>query len=94
MSPSVMIQQRRQLAGELGRHGIRVVSLLTGGIIDAIRDDFAGRDDLVDSLVAPTMLGRGAMLDDVGNVAAFAASDHARTITASSINISCGAIVT
>jgi len=75
MSPSVMIQQRRQLAGELGRHGIRVVSLLTGGIIDAIRDDFAG-------------------LDDVGNVAAFAASDHARTITASSINISCGAIVT
>jgi enoyl-[acyl-carrier-protein] reductase (NADH) len=48
----------------------------------------------IDSLVAPTMLGRGAMLDDVGNVAAFAASDHARTITASSINISCGAIVT
>jgi enoyl-[acyl-carrier-protein] reductase (NADH) len=40
------------------------------------------------------MLGRGAMLDDVGNLAAFATSDHARTITASSINISCGAIVT
>jgi len=33
-------------------------------------------------------------VDDVGTVAALAASDHARTITASSINISCGAIVT
>ena len=48
---------------------------------------------LVESLVAPTMLGRGAVLEDVGNVAVFAASDLARTITASAINISCGAIV-
>lgn len=84
---------RRQLASELGRHGIRVVSLLTGGITDTIPDDFEGRDALVESLVAPTMLGRGATLEDIGRVAAFAASDHARTITASSINISCGAIV-
>jgi hypothetical protein len=29
----------------------------------------------------------------VGNVAVFAASDHARTITSTEINISCGAIV-
>jgi 3-oxoacyl-[acyl-carrier protein] reductase len=85
---------RKQLSSELGRHGIRVVSLLTGGIIDSIPDEFEGRDALIDSLVAPTMLGRGATLEDVGNVAAFAASDHARTITASAINISCGAIVT
>ena len=27
---------RKQLASELGRHGIRVVSLLTGGVIDSI----------------------------------------------------------
>lgn len=85
---------RKQLASELGRHGIRVVSLLTGGIIDAISDDFQGREGLVESLVSPTMLGRGATLEDVGNVAVFAASDLARTITASAINITCGAIVT
>jgi enoyl-[acyl-carrier-protein] reductase (NADH) len=84
---------RRQLASELGRHGIRVVSLLTGGIVDTIPADFEGREALVDSLIAATMLGRGATLADVGNVAAFAASDLARTITASPINISCGAIV-
>jgi enoyl-[acyl-carrier-protein] reductase (NADH) len=34
------------------------------------------------------------MLEDVGNVAAFAASDRAGTITASAINITCGAIIT
>jgi 3-oxoacyl-[acyl-carrier protein] reductase len=85
---------RKQLASELGRHGIRVVSLLTGGVIDAIPADFEGRDALVESLVAPTLLGRGATLEDVGNVAAFAASDRARTITASAINITCGAIIT
>jgi NAD(P)-dependent dehydrogenase (short-subunit alcohol dehydrogenase family) len=85
---------RKQLASELGRHGIRVVSLLTGGVIDSIPPDFEGRDALVKSLVAPTLLGRGALLEDVGNVAAFAASDQARTITASAINITCGAIIT
>jgi enoyl-[acyl-carrier-protein] reductase (NADH) len=84
---------RKQLASELGRHGIRAVSLLTGGIVDAIPGEFEGRDALVESLVAPTMLGRLATLEDVGNVAAFAASDLARTITASPINITCGAIV-
>jgi 3-oxoacyl-[acyl-carrier protein] reductase len=85
---------RNQLASELGPHGIRVVSLLTGGVIDAIPADFEGRDALVESLVEPTLLGRGATLDDVGNVAAFVASDKARTITASAINITCGAIFT
>ncbi|MGH2475583.1 MAG: SDR family NAD(P)-dependent oxidoreductase, partial [Candidatus Limnocylindrales bacterium] len=37
---------RKQLASELGRHGIRVVSLLTGGVIDSIPGDFEGRDAL------------------------------------------------
>ena len=48
---------RKQLASELGRHGVRVVSLLTGGVIDSIPADFDGRDALVESLVAPTLLG-------------------------------------
>ena len=84
---------RNQLAAELGSHGIRVVTLLTGGIVDTIPDDFEGRDTIVDGIVGTTMLGRAATFDDVGNVAAFAASDRARTITASAINITCGSIV-
>ena len=39
------------------------------------------------------MLGRAATLEDVGNVAAFVASDRARTLTAAAVNISCGALI-
>ena len=42
---------------------------------------------------AQTLLGRAATLDDVGNAAAFAASDWARSMTAAIVNISCGALV-
>jgi NAD(P)-dependent dehydrogenase (short-subunit alcohol dehydrogenase family) len=83
---------RRQLAAELGPHGVRALTLHTGGIPESIPEDFAGRDAIVDSLVAPTMLKRTATLEDVGNVAAFAASDRARAMTATAINITCGAV--
>jgi enoyl-[acyl-carrier-protein] reductase (NADH) len=39
------------------------------------------------------MLKRAATLDDVANAAVFAASDLARAITASALNITCGAVV-
>ncbi len=39
------------------------------------------------------MLGRTATLEDVGKVAAFIASDGAATMTAATVNISCGALV-
>lgn len=83
---------RRQLAAELGPHGIRALTLHTGGIPESIPEDFAGRDAIVDSLVAPTMLKRTATFEDVGNVAAFAASERARAMTATAINITCGAV--
>jgi 3-oxoacyl-[acyl-carrier protein] reductase len=85
---------RKQLAAELGRYGIRVVTLLTGGVPDSIPEGFEGRDAIVDMLVEPTMLKRTASSADVADVAAFAASDRARTMTGTSINITCGAIVT
>jgi enoyl-[acyl-carrier-protein] reductase (NADH) len=40
-----------------------------------------------------TLLGRAATLEDVGNAAAFAASDWARSMTAAIVNVSCGALV-
>jgi enoyl-[acyl-carrier-protein] reductase (NADH) len=40
-----------------------------------------------------TMLGRTATLRDVGDVAAFVASDRARTMTAATVNVSCGALI-
>ena len=83
---------RRQLASELGRYGIRAVSLHTGGVPETIPEDFAGRDAIVSSIVDATMLKRAATFDDVGDVAAFAASDRARTMTATALNITCGAV--
>jgi NAD(P)-dependent dehydrogenase (short-subunit alcohol dehydrogenase family) len=84
---------RRQWAIELGPYGIRVVTLKTGGIPESLPDPFPEREEIIASLLEPTLLKRTATLEDVGNVAAFVASDWARTITSSDINISCGAIV-
>ena len=84
---------RRQWAVELGPQGIRVVTLKTGGVPESISDSFAEKDEIVASIEQETLLGRAATLADVGNVAAFVASDLARTITATEVNISCGAIV-
>ena len=81
---------RRALACELGPYGIRVVTLQTGGIPETLPDDFHARQAITDGIVGRTMLGRAATLADV---AAFAASDRARTITASAINITCGSTV-
>ena len=84
---------RRQLASELGGHGIRAVTLQTGGVPETIPQSLAGSEEIIEVIVGSTMLKRAATLDDVGNVAAFAASDHARTMTATALNISCAAIV-
>jgi 3-oxoacyl-[acyl-carrier protein] reductase len=84
---------RRQWACELGPHGIRVVTLKTGGVPESIPDNFAGRDDIIAGIQQAALLNRAATLADVGNVAAFLASDQARTMTATEVNISCGALM-
>ena len=84
---------RRQWACELGSQGVRVVTLTTGGVPESLPDTFAARDAITAELDKATLLGRTATLADVGNVAAFVASDQARTLTSTAVNISCGAIV-
>ncbi len=84
---------RRQWACELGQYGIRVVTLKTGGIPETLPEDFEGRDEIIQGIQQAALLKRTATLADVGNVAAFVASDLAGTITATDVNISCGALV-
>jgi 3-oxoacyl-[acyl-carrier protein] reductase len=81
---------RRQLAVELGPHGIRVVTLESGGVPETTREDW--REAITQSFVETSMLKRAETLEDVGNVAAFAASDLARTMTATAINVTCGRV--
>ncbi|MFD9700589.1 SDR family oxidoreductase [Lentzea sp. NPDC059081] len=83
---------RRQLAVELGPHGVRVVTLQTAGVPESVPEDFRGQ-------VEPDMLRRSpltrvATLEDVGRAALFAASDWGRTITGAQVNITCGSVLT
>jgi 3-oxoacyl-[acyl-carrier protein] reductase len=84
---------RRQWAVELGKHGIRVVTLVTGGIIETIPWQMESREEIVRDITAAAHLNRTATLEDVGNVAAWIASDKAGAITDATMNISGGAIV-
>jgi 3-oxoacyl-[acyl-carrier protein] reductase len=83
---------RRQLSAELGKDGVRAVTLRTGGVPDSV-PDFDGRDAIVEDIVGETMLGRAATFEDIGNAAVFAASDRGRIMTAATVNVSAGALV-
>ena len=93
----------RQWACELGPRGIRVVWLQTTGIPEALSDTVElfpeygtgkemTREELVAWMQNKTMLNRLTSLAEVGNVAAFMASDQASAMTATVANITCGSI--
>jgi 3-oxoacyl-[acyl-carrier protein] reductase len=84
---------RRQLAVELGPHGIRVVTLASGGVPDSLPDGVDATGTIAKMIEDQTLLGRAATLEDVGNAAVFAASDWGRTLTAAIVNVSCGALI-
>jgi 3-oxoacyl-[acyl-carrier protein] reductase len=94
----------RQWATELGPHGVRVVWLQTTGLPEALADiplfpDYGTksgegltREELIAWLQGKTMLNRMTSLAEVGNTAAFLASDWASATTASGANLSCGSV--
>jgi 3-oxoacyl-[acyl-carrier protein] reductase len=93
----------RQWASELGPHGIRVVWLRTTGLPEALhgevfpdygtgRPDGMTREELIAWLEGATMLRRLTSLAEVGNVAAFVASDQAGGMTATAVNLSSGSV--
>jgi 3-oxoacyl-[acyl-carrier protein] reductase len=94
--------QCRQWASELGPRGVRVAWLRTTGIAEALHGDvFPGygtgpetmtRDQLTTWLKGKTMLDRLTTLEDIGKVAAFVASDYGASMTAASLNLSCGSV--
>lgn len=93
----------RQLAAEFGPHGVRVAWLLSPGSPGYDHDqDWADPGETQDWTGGsePAPPGTTGLLPrhlpsyaEVAGVAAFAASDWARTITASEINITGGAVV-
>ncbi|MFG2003066.1 SDR family NAD(P)-dependent oxidoreductase [Spirillospora sp. NPDC048911] len=83
---------RRQWGADLGPSGVRVVTLRTGGIPETMPDS-EEMAPMKQQMIDGTQLKRAATLADVGNVAAFVASDRARSMTTTQVNISCGALV-
>jgi enoyl-[acyl-carrier-protein] reductase (NADH) len=78
----------------LGAKGVRFVTLRTGGIPETLPPELGGdREGIESGIVESTLLGRAASLEDVGAVAAFLASDRARTMTAATVNVSAGALI-
>jgi NAD(P)-dependent dehydrogenase (short-subunit alcohol dehydrogenase family) len=78
----------RQLAADLGPYGIRVAWLLSPGSPDPDNEQ-QGVDESAEGLLPrhqPTYA-------EVGRIAAFVASDSARTITAAEINMTGGAVI-
>jgi NAD(P)-dependent dehydrogenase (short-subunit alcohol dehydrogenase family) len=83
---------RRQWAIELGPHGIRVLTLKSGGVPETLAPEFADRDAIRRSIEQSSPMRRAADPDDVGAVAVFAASDAARSLTDTWLNIGFGAM--
>ncbi|CAN5341338.1 SDR family oxidoreductase [soil metagenome] len=82
----------RTLAGEVGRHGVRVVTLRPNFTPDSHPESLADPDALR-PLIDGTALGRLPRLAEVAATAAFVASDHAGAMTGAVVNLTCGAIM-
>ncbi|MBC8125960.1 MAG: SDR family oxidoreductase [Gloeobacteraceae cyanobacterium ES-bin-144] len=90
----------RSLASELSPQGVRVICLRSAGSPESFPDVASAKTPLGKSnesiaaeLAELTLLKRTPTLLEVGNVAAFMASDYASPMTATVANISCGTIV-
>ncbi len=88
----------KQLAAELGPQGIRAVCLRLEGIPESWEgistEDWSGTPTEIEAQIkARSLLGRVTTLADVGNAAAFLASDRAGATTGTVFNLTSGTVV-
>jgi 3-oxoacyl-[acyl-carrier protein] reductase len=93
----------RQIAVDLGPHGVRVVCLRSAGSPDAPGVDRTyqrhadrmgiSREAFEATIAARTVLKRLPLLAEVANAAAIMASDRASAITGAVTNVTCGEVV-
>ena len=91
----------RYMAAELGPHGVRVCGIWTAGVAETLTQgkltEVGGEgvtprsaEELISGMAA---LRRTPRLADVGEVAAFLASDRAAGITGTMTNVTCGLVL-
>jgi NAD(P)-dependent dehydrogenase (short-subunit alcohol dehydrogenase family) len=88
----------KQLAAELGPDGIRVNCLRSEGIPEswegASTEDWSAPTDEIEAFLKQrSLLGRVTTLADVGNAAAFLASDRAGATTGTVFNLTSGTVI-
>jgi hypothetical protein len=87
----------KKTPGELRPQADRDFARLKAGLAkrrgpDGFGEDMT-REEIISGMREETMLGRLPTLAELGNVAAFMASDQASTMTATFANITCGAVL-
>jgi NAD(P)-dependent dehydrogenase (short-subunit alcohol dehydrogenase family) len=90
----------RLLAAELGPYGVRTVCLHSAGSEGAADKTLAHTNPELDKRaetwgerwMSRNLLGRGPTLEEVGNMAAFLASDLAGATTATTVNLTAGMV--
>jgi 3-oxoacyl-[acyl-carrier protein] reductase len=86
----------RNLAAELGPHGIRVICLRSAGspdssvFIEAVKHQGTPAKTAIQNLVNDTMLRKLPLMAEIANVAAFMVSDQASGMTGTTVNVTCG----
>ena len=84
------------LASELGRYGIRVVNIRSGGspdsqpFVDALAHGGQKAVDFIKKIEDDTMLKKMPVMNDIANVAVFLASEMAAGITGVTVDVTCG----
>jgi NAD(P)-dependent dehydrogenase (short-subunit alcohol dehydrogenase family) len=91
----------RYLAAEVGPSGVRVVGLWTAGVVETLTSakiaEVGGAnappaEAAIEMIASAAMLRRAPRLDDVADTAAFLASDRAKGITATIVNVTSGLV--
>ncbi|MCK7554041.1 SDR family oxidoreductase [Chitinophaga sedimenti] len=86
----------KNLASEVGVHGVRVVNIRSGGspdsrvFRDAAKADPEGMAQAMGRLEGDTMLKQLPLMQDIANAAVFLASELAGKITGTTIDLTCG----
>lgn len=93
----------RILATELGEYGVRVNVIRSSGSPDSVEATHAGKEiakgagiteeEITEHFRDLSLLKRNPLLAEIGNIAAFAASDHASIMTGTVFNATGGSIV-
>jgi NAD(P)-dependent dehydrogenase (short-subunit alcohol dehydrogenase family) len=84
------------LAAELGPSGVRVVNIRSAGSPDsrpfkqAVEADTAGMNEVFNRIKSDTMLKEMPLMKDIANTAVFLASDMARMITGTTVDVTAG----